>query len=78
MFNHVEETQSKIEERQKRLLQEAETARLLKAIQADRPGLGSRVLANVGDLLIAGGTKLKARYDDSPRSIYTGRLEIEG
>lgn len=52
--------ETKTETRYHRLLQEAETDRLLKQLEANNLGLRERILPKLGDLLIAAGQKLKA------------------
>lgn len=48
--------------RQTQLMREAEVDRMIQARQVYQPGLAARVLANVGDWMIASGTRLKLRY----------------
>jgi hypothetical protein len=50
-------------ERQAAVRRAFEIQRLMKAQQVYRPGLGGRILATLGDLMVAGGTRLKARYE---------------
>jgi hypothetical protein len=59
-------------QRQSRLLTEAESQRLARALQGDRPALHHHLLAKAGDLLIAAGTTLKER---APGAIYTPPTE---
>jgi len=51
-----------VKARQDRWLQEAEVNRLTRPLRVARPGLLRRVLAAVGNLLIAAGKRLQERH----------------
>lgn len=51
-----------VADRQARLRREADRQRLMSAIRPRRPAVYLRVLGSVGDWMIAGGTRLKARH----------------
>ena len=49
------------------LMREAEAHRLLS--EAEQPCLTNRLLANVGEWMIAEGTRLKGKTADAPRKV---------
>jgi len=52
-----------VRDRMRQLRQAADNERLAHLTQVYRPGLGGRLLAGLGSWMIAGGTRLKARYE---------------
>ena len=68
MFNPISELQA-VEYRKRELLREAKLQHLLRNSQRDQVKTHERLLALVGDLMISGGSRLKARYDDANRSL---------
>ncbi|MBZ0279924.1 MAG: hypothetical protein K8L97_04235 [Anaerolineae bacterium] len=61
-MKHYQHETAEIAHRQAQLMREAEVDRMLQAQQIYQPGLAARVLTNVGEWMIAGGTRLKLRY----------------
>lgn len=51
-----------VNDRMRQYMQNADKARLAQMAQVYRPSLGGRILAGLGGWMIAGGTRLKARY----------------
>jgi len=49
-------------DRMRQLRRSADHERLAQLAQGHRPGLGGRLLAGLGAWMIAGGTRLRARY----------------
>lgn len=49
------------EERRRKLLREAKIQQLFHQAEEDRANAGDRLMRLIGDLMIVGGTKLKAR-----------------
>ena len=76
MYDHPFRAERLAAQRKQALLREAEVSRLLERGQNRRPGSGviGRVLLRAGDLLIALGRVLKARY--APQH-HTSSLEVK-
>ena len=60
MFSQDQQIQY-AESRRRELLREARLQRLYQQAEQDRPHFASRMMMLVGDLMISGGSKLKAR-----------------
>lgn len=60
MYNPANEI-AVMQERKQRLLRAARTHQLLRQADWDRARFGERIMALLGDLMISGGRKLKAR-----------------
>lgn len=54
-------------QRRRMLLQESETQRMIAQMTVYKPALYRRVLANLGEIMIISGTKLKVRYQTGTR-----------
>lgn len=77
MFNPVTETEF-VEHRKRELLREAKLHHLMREAQRDRMKIHQRFLGLVGDLMISGGSRLKARYDAANRTFsQPARYEIK-
>lgn len=61
MFQHSYHNEIYVTEQRKRLLRDADKERVLNAIQAGNVRWHTRLMSSVGDMLIAGGKRLKAR-----------------
>jgi hypothetical protein len=68
MFNPISELQA-VEYRKRELIREAKLQHLVRKSQQERVKTHERFLALVGDLMISGGSKLKARYDAANQSL---------
>lgn len=55
--------QQMVDERQRRLMREADQYRLGRIGQIYRRSLTARLLANMGSWMVAEGTRLQARYE---------------
>lgn len=62
-------------EHRKRLMREAEQQRLATAGRPRRPAVYLRVLGSVGDWMIAGGMRLKARHQSALESMRASRYQ---
>ncbi len=60
MFNQTESL-AFVEDRKRKLLHEARLNQLVRQAEQDREHAGDRLMKLVGDLMIVGGMKLKAR-----------------
>lgn len=76
MFDHYYHNQKQAAERQKSLRREAERERLLSAMRAGQVRWHTRLLANLGDTLIASGTWLKVRYTARRSSVVLPELSF--
>lgn len=65
MMQHYDEHVQLAADRRRALMHEAAAARMAGAGQVYQPGLSGRILARVGDWMIAEGTRLKIRYEDA-------------
>ncbi len=65
MMQHYDEHVQLAAARQRALMHEAAAARMARAGQVYQPGIGGRILARVGGWMIAEGTRLKIRYEDT-------------
>lgn len=68
MFNPFSEFEA-VEYRKRELLRQAKIQHLLRNSKRDQVKTHERFLALVGDLMISGGSKLKARYDAANKSL---------
>jgi hypothetical protein len=68
MFNPVSDAAA-IEYHKRQLLREAKLNHLIREAQRDRVKMYERFLVLVGDLMVSGGSRLKARYDAANRSL---------
>lgn len=68
MFNPISELEA-VEYRKRELLREAKIQHLIRNAKRERSQMHERFLALVGDLMISGGSRLKARYDAANRSL---------
>lgn len=64
-----------VADRQARLQSEAERQRLAASGRPRRPAVYLRVLGNVGDWMIAGGTRLKARHQAALETMRASRYQ---
>ena len=55
------EERALVEENRQKLLRSARLHQLYLQVEEDRPQFGERLMALLGDLMISGGQKLKAR-----------------
>lgn len=63
MNMNLNDTSIQIHQRRERLLREAEVTRLSQDGRIRQPGLTSRLMLRVGDVLVASGSWLIARYE---------------
>lgn len=68
MFNPISEMQA-VEYRKRELLREAKIQHLIRKAKREQGKTHERFLAMIGDLMISGGSRLKARYDAANRSL---------
>jgi len=68
MFNPISEIQA-VEYRKRELLREAKLQHLIRKSKREQAKTYERLLALVGDLMISGGSRLKARYDAANQSL---------
>ncbi|MBI5671118.1 MAG: hypothetical protein HZC41_24240 [Chloroflexi bacterium] len=62
-------------DRRQRMLREAEQRRLADASRTRRPAVYLRLLGSVGDWMIAGGTRLKARHQAALEAVRASRYQ---
>ena len=68
MFNPISELEA-VEYRKREMIREAKIQHLIRRSQRDQVKTHERLLALVGDLMISGGSRLKARYNAANRSL---------
>ena len=68
MLNPNEE-RAFFEDQKRKLLREAKLQQLIQQVEQDRVHASDRLMKLLGDLMIVGGMKLKARADASARSV---------
>lgn len=62
------------DDRRKRLMREASTARLAGAMQVYRSSIGARMLARMAQWMITEGTRLKTRYET--QNVHSSRFSV--
>ena len=65
-----------VQARRRDLLEDAQSARLVKQVRANIPRLNDRLLASTGDLLIAVGLTLKNRALSAQREAHMSFLRV--
>ena len=68
MFNLTTETQA-LEFHRRKLIREAKIQHLIRDLERDQVKAHERFIAMVADLMISGGSRLKARYNNSRQSL---------
>lgn len=68
-MNHYEHQIADISHRTSTFMHEAEQARLAQLQHIYTPGMAGRVLARMGEWMIAEGTRLKRRYNPQPLTV---------
>jgi hypothetical protein len=68
MFNLTNETKT-LELHRRKLIHEAKLQHLIHEMKRDQVKMHERLIALVADLMISGGSRLKARYNNSRQSL---------
>ena len=76
MMKHYLIDKQHVQDRQRTIQQTADMQRLAHIAQVYRPGLATRLLAGLGELMIESGMRLKARYDAASTPVSSYQLSV--